>query len=106
MCLLVCIPQCCLGNERLHIALDFTLLYCCGACTSCAQVVITISSKTGRFPPLDQKVKEAVRAGITVVVAGGNDGDDACKYSPGTSSDVITVGECYCTVHTLVRWYA
>lgn len=76
--------------------LDSHFLFCCGACTLCVQTVITISSKSGLFLPLDQKVNEAVREGITVVVAGGNDDDDACKYSPGTSPHAITVGEYHC----------
>ena len=83
------------------VELDSHFLFCCGACTLCVQTVITISSKSGQFLPLDQKVNEAVREGITVVVAGGNDDDDACKYSPGTSPHAITVGEYYVLQCTL-----
>merc|ERR1712046_206947 len=37
-------------------------------------------------------VKRAVGAGITVVVAAGNDNDNACRYSPAFVKDAITVG--------------
>jgi len=37
-------------------------------------------------------VKRAVDAGITVVVAAGNDNDNACRYSPAFVKDAITVG--------------
>jgi len=46
--------------------------------------------------PLFQAVNDAVdaasRAGIAMIVAGGNDNNDACKYSPASASTAITCG--------------
>ena len=40
------------------------------------------------------KVKEAIKAGITVVASAGNDGADASNYVPANISGVITAGAC------------
>jgi subtilisin family serine protease len=39
-----------------------------------------------------QMIDKAVASGITVVVAAGNDNDDACGYSPANIGNAITVG--------------
>lgn len=41
---------------------------------------------------LNQKIKELHEKGFYIVVAGGNENDDACKYSPSSSEFAITVG--------------
>ncbi|SUI45422.1 S8 family peptidase [Shewanella baltica] len=40
----------------------------------------------------DDAVNAAVAAGITFVVAAGNDNSNACNYSPARAADAITVG--------------
>jgi subtilisin family serine protease len=41
---------------------------------------------------LNQAVASAVRDGITVVVAAGNNNNDASKYSPASAASAVTVG--------------
>jgi len=46
----------------------------------------------GRSRMEEQAVAKAMQAGITVVVAAGNEQDDACKYTPAFVQQAITVG--------------
>merc|ERR1712048_263155 len=46
----------------------------------------------GRSRMEQEAVHRAIQAGITVVVAAGNEADDACKYSPAFIQQAITVG--------------
>eukprot|EP00833_Pecoramyces_ruminatium_P001815 jgi/Orpsp1_1/1175847/evm.model.c7180000055443.1 len=46
----------------------------------------------GRSRALDRVVDAAVKAGIQFAVAAGNDGMDACNYSPAAAKNAITVG--------------
>jgi hypothetical protein len=41
---------------------------------------------------LGRMIEEATDQGVTVVVAAGNENDDACKYTPSSVSQAITVG--------------
>jgi subtilisin family serine protease len=43
-------------------------------------------------PALDAAIEAAIAAGVTFVVAAGNDARDACGYSPARVSAAITVG--------------
>jgi subtilisin len=53
--------------------------------------VLNISVENTNSPPLNAIIKEAVKAGITVVVSAGNWGKDASLFSPSNSPDVLTV---------------
>ena len=51
------------------------------------------ASKNGESDPINQAIKAAKEAGVTVVVAAGNDGPDRKTVgSPGNSLNAITVG--------------
>ncbi|KAI3404524.1 SUB8 [Candida oxycetoniae] len=54
--------------------------------------VVNMSIGGGISEALDLAVNAAVRAGLHVSVAAGNDNADACDYSPGRANGPITVG--------------
>ncbi|MGW7027496.1 S8 family peptidase [Streptomyces xanthophaeus] len=54
--------------------------------------VANMSMGGTRSAALDKAVKRAVAAGITVTVAAGNDGRDACGGSPAAVPQALTVG--------------
>lgn len=54
--------------------------------------VANMSLGGGASTTLDNAVNDAVAAGISFVVAAGNDDSDACSYSPARAADAITVG--------------
>lgn len=41
---------------------------------------------------MNAAIANAVAAGVHIVVAAGNDDDDACKHSPASCEDAITAG--------------
>lgn len=43
---------------------------------------------------IESKVKEAIKAGITVVASAGNNGSEAIDYIPANIAGVVTVGAC------------
>ncbi|WP_129337563.1 S8 family serine peptidase [Cellulomonas endophytica] len=54
--------------------------------------VLNFSGSGGAYAPVDSAVARAVAAGITTVVAAGNDDTDACTASPARSVSALTVG--------------
>jgi serine protease len=54
--------------------------------------VANMSLGGGASSATDQAVQNMVDAGVTVVVAAGNDNSNACNYSPARAASAITVG--------------
>ena len=54
--------------------------------------VANMSIGGGRSDTLNRAVRNAADAGVVVVVAAGNDNDNACQYSPAMVPEAITVG--------------
>lgn len=52
-----------------------------------AMSVANISVRYDIYDPLDEAVRDAIAAGVTVVVGAGNDGDSACNSSPQRSGN-------------------
>jgi subtilisin family serine protease len=55
-------------------------------------MVVNMSLGATFSPAMNLGVKRLVENGIVVIVSAGNEDDDACKYSPASSQDAITVG--------------
>eukprot|EP00741_Cyanophora_paradoxa_P015826 tig00020904_g15279.t1 len=53
--------------------------------------VISMSLGGGLSSTMNTAVKNAVSAGITVIVAAGNDNANACNYSPASAPEAVTV---------------
>lgn len=57
-----------------------------------APAVANMSLGGGNSTALDEAVKGAINAGVTFVVAAGNDNIDACSGSPNRVAEAVTVG--------------
>ncbi|MBK5187407.1 MAG: S8 family serine peptidase [Gemmatimonadaceae bacterium] len=54
--------------------------------------VANLSLGAASAPILDSAVARSIRSGVSYVVAGGNNGGDACAMSPGRLKTVINIG--------------
>ena len=54
--------------------------------------VANISILTAYSAALNDAVDSLIASGVTVVVAAGNNADDACNYSPASALNAVTVG--------------
>jgi subtilisin family serine protease len=54
--------------------------------------VANMSLGGGASTATDDAVQRAINAGVTMVVAAGNDNQNACNYSPARAANAITVG--------------
>jgi len=54
--------------------------------------IVSMSLGGSRSPALDNAVQNLLDMGIPAVVAAGNEGDDACNYSPAGVPDAFTIG--------------
>ncbi|KAK2741754.1 hypothetical protein FQN57_005498 [Myotisia sp. PD_48] len=56
------------------------------------KAAINMSISGGVYQPLNSAIESAFQAGVTTVVAAGNDGHDASRNSPASAANAITVG--------------
>jgi subtilisin family serine protease len=54
--------------------------------------VVNMSLSGGAMQSVDDATQNLINAGVTVAVAAGNNGQNACNYSPARASAALTVG--------------
>ncbi|KAF9959432.1 serine protease, partial [Mortierella alpina] len=57
-----------------------------------ARSIINLSLGAEHNEPTNQAIQEAMRLGIHFSIAAGNDGKDACQFSPASTPGALTVG--------------
>ena len=72
--------------------MDFQTIPLLFSPTPTHRIVASLSLGGGICQSLNIAVDAAVDAGAAMVVAAGNDGRDACSYSPASSEKAVTVG--------------
>lgn len=55
-------------------------------------MIVVISIEGSKFQAIDEATVALISSGVTVVVGAGNNGDDACNYSPAGANGAIAVG--------------
>lgn len=55
-------------------------------------MVANMSLGGGAYTPMDTAVRNSIAAGVTYVIAGMNENDAACNYSPARTAEALTVG--------------
>ena len=76
---------------RTHLSLSEHVMSNCPS-ESPAKCIANMSLGGGFYSLLNEAVNNAVAAGITMVVAAGNESTDACSKSPASAASAITVG--------------
>jgi subtilisin family serine protease len=80
------------SNAGVAAGLDWVVQHNAGTQDSTGDIEVANLSLTGsKSSVMDDAVARAVSAGVTVVVAAGNDGRDAGTYSPASAPAAITV---------------
>ncbi|KAF9418619.1 hypothetical protein BGZ94_009651, partial [Podila epigama] len=57
-----------------------------------AQSIINLSLGAEHNEPTNEAILEAMRLGVHFAIAAGNDGKDACQFSPASTPGALTVG--------------
>jgi subtilisin family serine protease len=74
--------------------------------------VVNMSLGGLKFAPLNSAVQKSINSGISYILAAGNASDNACDYSPGSTTSAITVAASgdydspYSPISDIRSWYS